>query len=436
MNQDEARKAYEDARAASLRQHCGWSFVNARPQRLGVAVSGGSDSMALLELMHGQARENGFEISAVTVDHRLRPEAKDECAHVAQFCQARSIPHDVLHWQGWDGKGNLQATARRARYELIADWAGRKGVDWIALGHTREDQAETVLMRLARASGVDGLAGMPGRFERDDLTFIRPLLGQSRDDLRDFLRYCGIDWCEDPSNEDDSFERVRARKAAVVLAELGIDAETLNRVAWHAQSAKWALNHYLWAEVKENGLVVEDRGDLILPEQTPTPKHHAPSEIHRRALNRAVQWISGAEYPPRSMALIQMSAAMIETDHHTLGGCVVSRFGEGLRRYERNLRITREYNAVRCMVSKTNQLWDGRWSLEGAHTENLEIRALGEAVKDTPWRDTGMPRRSLLASPSVWCDEELIAAPVAGLSNGWSAEATGRGKFTEFLLSR
>ena len=91
---------------------------------------------------------------------------------------------------------------------------------------------------------------------------------------------------------------------------------------------------------------------------------------------------------------------------------------------------------MRDLATPTDALWDGRWLLDGPHDPGLEIRALGEAVKDTPWRDTGMPRQSLLATPAVWQGETLIAAPVAGLANGWTAKATGRGKFTDFLISR
>ncbi len=435
MTDKAAQQACDEAQAAALRQFCHWPFVIVQPKRLGVAVSGGSDSMALLDLMDWQAKQSGFDVFAVSVDHGLRPEAKDECAFVAAFCKSRGIPHTVLTWDGWDGRGNLQARARKARYGLIRDWAERKGVDWIALGHTLEDQAETVLMRLARSSGVDGLAGMPDHMDRDGLRFIRPILSQSRDDLRDYLRHRKIDWCEDPSNEDDSFERVRARRASKVLADLGVDVHALNRVAWHAQSAKWALNHYLFSEVRENGLVKEDRGDLILPERTPTPEFEVPLEIHRRAMNASLQWVNGADYPPRSMSLIHMSAAMMDADQHTLGGCVLTRV-KGAKHYMNKLRITREYNAVRSLACPTDQLWDGRWKLDGPHRKSFEIRALGEAVNETLWRDTGMPRVSLLASPAIWRGEELIAAPLAGLENGWTAEATGRGKFTDFLISR
>ena len=437
MSEEDVRRQDIDDVSLTLLQHqSSWPFVNAQPDRLGVAVSGGSDSMALLDLMISQGREKGFDVCAVTVDHRLRSEARDECAFVGEFCRSRGIEHSVLDWNDWDGAGNLQAKARKARYGLISEWAKRDGVDWIALGHTQNDQAETVLMRLARRSGVDGLAGMPSQFGRQGLKFIRPLLNNAREELRDYLRYQDITWCDDPSNDDDSFERVRVRKVAGVLAELGIDVDTLNSVAWHARSAKSALNHYLRFEVAENNLVEEDRGDLILPEITPTLDHHAPTEIHRRAMNKAILWIAGSDYPPRAMALVQMSANMTDADRHTLGGCVISRI-QGARLSQRKLRISREYNAVKDRVTKTDELWDSRWALDGPHDQSLVIRSLGEAVKDCPdWRESGLPRTSLLSSPAIWCADELIAAPLAGFSNGWTAKATGRGNFAEFLISR
>ena len=410
--------------------------MSARPKRLGVAVSGGSDSMALLNLMawHGEAK--GFEVFAVTVDHGLRAEAKDEAAYVSSFCAVRGISHSIIEWS-WDGAGNLQGQARKARYELIAKWAVRKGVDVIALGHTKDDQAETVLMRLARQSGVDGLSGMQRHFERNGIKWTRPFLfGIGRSELQDYLRSHGIEWCCDPSNEDDSFERVRARRAAACLADIGIDSETLFTVASNADSARSALDHYAWREVAENEIVTTDRGDLILPEQFLTPRNPVPTEVGRRILIGALRWVSGAEYPPRRSAIIGIDVGLINSDRHTVGGCLISRI-KTERRMDQKLRITREYNAVKDTVSSTDTVWDGRWTLEGPHDAELQVRALGDAVKDCPaWRETGLPRQSLLASPSIWCGEVLVAAPVAGLSNGWRASAIGRGSFAEFILSR
>ena len=181
-----------------LRHITSWAFVNARPKRLGVAVSGGGDSMACLDLMLWHGREQGFPVEAVTVDHGLRAEARDEIALVAAYCAERGVPHHVLRWD-WDRAGNLQAEARIARYRLIGDWARGQGVDMVALGHTRDDVAETFLMRLARASGIDGLSAMERRFKREAVTWIRPIIGAGRSDWRMYLERHGIGWAEDPS---------------------------------------------------------------------------------------------------------------------------------------------------------------------------------------------------------------------------------------------
>lgn len=434
MSEADRAKQHQEALTNWLRLSTGWLFIDAQPQRLGVAVSGGGDSMALLDLMLWQAKQGGFEVYAVTVDHGIRPEAARESLMVAEFCASKGISHHVLTWD-WDGQGNLQGRAREARYQLIADWAERVGVDMVALGHTRNDQAETVLMRLARMSGVDGLAGMPHAFERHGLRWVRPLLRHQRSDLRQLLKYRNVPWMDDPSNEDTSFERVRARKVAHVLEGFGITDDTLVGISDQCLQAKWALEHYLVQEVQENGFVKEDHGDLVLPEG-PSATQQVPSEIHRRARIAAVQWLTGAQYPPRSSTMLNLNVALAETDRFTFAGCMVTRqSGQNVR--DSNLRFSREYNAVKGLVSSIDSLWDGRWALEGPHESDLEVRALGEAVSECPdWRDLGLPRTSLLSSPSVWRGNELISAPLAGISNGWTAKATGRGNFAEFLLSR
>lgn len=421
-----------EARARWMRQACAWPFDEGRWKRLGAAVSGGGDSMALLDLMAWHGAQRGLEIHAVTVDHGLRAEAADEAALVAEFCGARGIGHDVLRWD-WDGHGNLQAAAREARYGLIAGWARKARVNVVALGHTRDDVAETFLLRLARSAGVDGLAAMERRFSRNGIAWVRPILRFGRDDARAYLSDRGIGWAEDASNADERFDRVKARNILAALEPLDIDADRLSRTAQHLASAKWALDWYAGQEAER--LVRQDRGDLILARDALPP---VPPEIERRLLVAGLQWVSGAAYPPRVSALAAMEAAFIDADTHTLGGCVVGLTRpKGAARHE--LRITREWNAVKDGDCPTRQVWDGRWRLDGPHARDLRVRALGEdGLKQCPdWRGTGLPRVSLLASPSVWRGEALISAPIAGLSGGWTARlAPGRDDFAKSLLSR
>ena len=206
--------------------------------RVGVAVSGGSDSTAALVLAVralGPAR-----IAAVTVDHGLRPQSRAEAESVARHCARLGVSHDILTWTDRPG-GNLQASARRGRRRLIADWAqGRVGA--VILGHTQDDQAETVLLNIARGSGVDGLAAMPRRLERDGIIWLRPLLDTPRAALRDMLRARGIDWVDDPSNDNPAFDRVRMRQAGPLLAELGLSTQTLAALADRMQMARAVLH--------------------------------------------------------------------------------------------------------------------------------------------------------------------------------------------------
>ena len=183
----------------------------------GVAVSGGGDSVALLLLARDWAARAGRAVEAVTVDHGLRPGSAGEAAEVAALCARIGVPHDVLAWRGWDGNGNLQDNARRARRSLIADWARSRDVGAVALGHTLDDQAETLVMRLARGSGVDGLAAMAAESRAEGIVWLRPMLGLRRADLRAWLMAEGVGWAEDPSNEDEGFARVRVRRALDVL---------------------------------------------------------------------------------------------------------------------------------------------------------------------------------------------------------------------------
>lgn len=414
--EDEARAKYDAALDEGLRLFVGWPFVIARPERLGVAVSGGGDSMALLDLLRHWAEDQGVPLEVVTVDHGLRAEAKDEIALAAEYCAAQGIPHSVLEWH-WDGRGNLQARAREARYGLMADWARARGVDVIALGHTRDDQAETFLMRLARESGSDGLRGMDTRFERNGITWARPVLSQSREELREYLHRQGIPWAEDASNTDAGFERVRARQVLAALEPLGIDANTLTGVA-HNLAMENGIVRCAVAEWTK-GTVTDEAGALRVARRDLRLQY---PEVQRRLVLAILGWLTGPGYPPRRLALADFIFAITGGQTATLSGVICFTRKD-------TVWFAREYNAVKDLTSE-NGLWDGRWRMTGAAEAGLTIRAIGpDGLRQLPdWRDTGLPRRVLMVTPSVWRGDALISAPMAGLSGGWRAETT-RGPF-------
>ncbi len=211
------------------------------PSRLGVAVSGGGDSAALLLMLNDIAQNEQVKLFAATVDHCLRPDSAVEAQEVSELAACLGITHQTLKWTGWAGQGNLQDQARQARYRLLTEWATHNAISAIALGHTADDQAETFLMRLGRAAGVTGLSGMPVERILDGVTMLRPMLGITRQALRGYLSSEGVGWIEDPSNQDLRFDRIKARQALSDLKGLGISASSLTRVAENLAQAREAL---------------------------------------------------------------------------------------------------------------------------------------------------------------------------------------------------
>ncbi|HAD27336.1 MAG TPA: tRNA lysidine(34) synthetase TilS, partial [Rhodobacteraceae bacterium] len=183
---------------------------------IGLAVSGGSDSLALLVLTVDWAKKCGRSVFVVTLDHGLREEAANEAEGVAKICAGLGVSHDTLRWDGHH-KGNTQDAARRVRQRLIGDWAKTHDLVAVATGHTRDDQAETFLLRLKRGSGVDGLSGMARCIEKDGVLWVRPLLHKRRDALRATLKDRGVAWFDDPSNGDNRYDRVKVRKALKII---------------------------------------------------------------------------------------------------------------------------------------------------------------------------------------------------------------------------
>ena len=159
-----------------------------------VAVSGGADSMALTLLADDWARKMGGRVTALSIDHGLRPAAADETRQVGVWLAARNIEHHVLTWDGEKPQTGLQASARAARYDLLAQWCRHARVLHLLLAHHLEDQAETFLLRLNRDSGIDGLAAMAAVVEKADMRVLRPLLGVPKARLRATLQSRSQPW--------------------------------------------------------------------------------------------------------------------------------------------------------------------------------------------------------------------------------------------------
>ncbi|MGO4907242.1 tRNA lysidine(34) synthetase TilS [Pseudorhodobacter sp. W20_MBD10_FR17] len=398
-------------------------FPETKPTGVAVAVSGGSDSVAALHLMVQVAQLQGFALHAVTVDHALRAGSAAEAAGVAQMCAALGVPHQVLRWEHGEVEGNLMDAARRARYGLMADWAAAQAISHIVLGHTADDQAETFLMGLARKAGIDGLVGMQSHWDQGGVRFVRPFLKVARKDLRCYLMQLGVSWIDDPSNDNDRFTRVKARRALKALKPLGITVDALGQVIDNLFLAQGAVETATRDAMER--VCREDAGEVVFDIRE---WRRTGQEEQRRLLVAILRRISGAGYAPRGSGVLRVMQAINQGQDATLAGCRI-------RVSDKLFRVVREPRAVAGVVSRPDALWDGRWQVDGPFAAGQVVRALGadglHQCKD--WKSTGHSRDSLLVSPAVWYNDVLIAAPLAGFGRGFDARIVA--PFNLFVLS-
>jgi tRNA(Ile)-lysidine synthase len=262
-------------------------------QKLGIALSGGPDSLALLLLC--QAAFPGQTLAA-TVDHGLRAESADEALQCAAICADIGVAHTILT-PATPITGSLQAAARAARYQLLGEWANAKAISHILTGHHSDDQAETVLMRLNRGSGLAGLAGIRAVNGR----IVRPVLGWRRDELADLAAQSGLTAIADPSNQNDRFDRARIRKA--MASADWLDAAAMAKSAAALADAEQALD-WITHSLSETRLSA-DTGRCTLSEP-----HNLPKEISRRLVLVALKTLDPTIAPSgpelmRFIALLQ-----------------------------------------------------------------------------------------------------------------------------------
>ncbi len=390
---------------------------------IAVAVSGGSDSMALVLLAARWAGAQGGRATALIVDHGLRPGSAAEARRVAGWLDRHGIDRRVLRWRGEKPASGIQAAAREARYGLMTAWCRRHGVLHLLVGHHLEDQAETFVLRLDRGSGLDGLAAMPALAETPWVRVLRPLLGASRADLREFLAAEGQDWIEDPSNRDDAFARVRVRRALSELDEARAGDESVARRLAGTASRLGRARHAL----------ERDTARLLARTVTIYPTGHAtvdsaaiaraPADIGLRALSRIVTCIGGGAYAPRRERLERLHARMADGGLKrgaTLGGCLLSPGRTGVL-------VAREPEAIgeRLTVRAPGEvIWDGRFRMTvgslGSRRAPLVIAALGRGgwskliEKQPELRKIGIPGRVRHGLPALWSGGRPVCVPHLG----------------------
>jgi tRNA(Ile)-lysidine synthase len=393
---------------------------------LALAVSGGSDSMAMMVLFADWLGGDQRRHTVLTVDHHLRAQSEAEARMVAERATALGFGHVVLDWQNSKPSSGLQAAAREARYRLMRDYLAAHGMTTLLVAHTRDDQAETLLMRLARGSGLDGLAAMAPAREIDvreggaALRLVRPLLGLSKARLKATLKERGVDWIEDPSNAEPAFERTRWRALRSDLEALGLSSSMLSLSARRLQRARAALEAITDDHCVAPGFVRADPcGAFRIDRQR---LRRVPEEIALRLLSRCIAAAGGLPEPP-ALARLEPVVARVwggGRDDDADGSWTLAR--AQIRALGNAVAVEREPGRIpppaATVAAGAKLLWDGRFRVEIARSfaGRLEVRALartglaelrrrGRTIKASP---------ALLMAPAFWQADELLAVPSVG----------------------
>ncbi len=381
------------------------------------AVSGGPDSLALALLAAPWVAGRGGTLTALVVDHGLNEGAAAAAKRAMAWLAARGIAAVGLRWEGAKPKAGVQAAARDARYRLLGEWCAANGVFHLLTAHHRNDQAETLLLRLAAGSGFDGLAGMPPVQETRWGRILRPLLPVDPTRLRATLDSAGQGWIEDPANADPAFARARLRHSAGVLAREGLTPARLAATASRIAAARAVLEGETAAllarsvSVYPTGYALVDREALAA----------APWDLSRRALERILGCIGGRRHPPRHNRLVPLLQALRSggvVKPRTLGGCAVRPAGDAIL-------FVREAGAIRDttpVIPNGDTLWDGRFRVVfsggAAGRDRTHLRALGDAgwrdVRGRLDRPSAMPDRARRALPAVYDEEGVVEVPHLG----------------------
>jgi tRNA(Ile)-lysidine synthase len=419
-----------DAKTKADASNRSWSELFAgweRYEHIALAVSGGADSVALMRLAYEQqqtAREASApfpQLSVLTVNHGLRQEAATEAEWVHAEATRLGLAHHTLEWLGEKPSTGIQAAARQARYALMADFCRTHNIGALAVAHTQDDQAETLLMRLARGSGVDGLAGMSAVSRQHGLAILRPLLGVSRTELEAWLRKHEQGWLEDPSNQNTHYERVRIRRALQKGQTLGLTAEKLALSAKRLGRAREALEAVTSTFLNEV-LYIHDTG---YAEMALEPLLRQPEEIAFRALARVILIIRGGEAkregqiqapPLLRMARLEALLAALRSDAPggTIAGCTVNEFMGSVLFIREYGRMDKTPIALR---PGQHLVWDRRFSITPAEdaVTDLTVRPLGAdgfaAIKAMGGVFGTTAYRAAITLPSLWDEEKLVYAP-------------------------
>lgn len=377
--------------------------------RIAIAVSGGADSMALCLALSELSETYNFQMYALTVDHKLRPESSIEANQVHLWLNKQGIHHETLVWHHNTISSNIQEQARNARYKLLIDYCIRHGIPNLFFGHHLHDQWETFLMRLSHCSGLKGLTSMSSSRERQGIRIFRPFLNTNPNHLKEYLHHCGQPWIEDPSNQSETYERIRFRNKVAILSELGLSpntiAKTCKKLHLEDEALDWSATSWI-----QNNTNFHTKLKFV---QSHLSLKHLPESLIKRIALRLASQVRGLEitaYETRhNMDALYQKLCSTSFKPFTFGGCY-------WMEHQENLYIVREWD--RCpaeLITSSNHSYDHRFKLN-----NLPIGETVLPIGKNHWpkvkpifKSSTLPYEVFLSLPFIlkngqvaWCHYE------------------------------
>ena len=388
--------------------------------RVAVGVSGGADSLALCLLASNWARDNGVQLTALTVDHGLRSEAADEARQVADWLAQRQICHRILSATGARPTTGIQRIARQRRLEAINAWCRDHDHPSVLFAHTAEDQAETLWMRVGADSGPDGLAAIAPETRLAGLTLARPLLTVPKRRLTATCRVHDQSWIEDPSNHDLRHARVRLRQCAGILAECGLGVDEARRFAGAMAAARRAIDTMCCRFMQASGSV--------------SPAGHAwfdrdafsrlPPVFADALLRRLLRALGGGTRAPRQRRVTRLAERLRgggTVPGQTLAGCLVVGRREGI------VRVCRESAGLAPPVllqPGRRTRWDNRFEAVWHGAEPAWLGAAGPM--GAALAKTTLPHATRLAVPAIrMLDGTVHHTHLSGVDDDLSCSGAG-----------
>lgn len=430
------------------------------PPRYAIAVSGGSDSMALAVLAaeHKRMARGAVEVLALSVDHGLRDESADEAQTVKKWCEALGLSCQVLTWRGAKPTSGVQAAARAARYRLLYEAAREAGYDALLTAHTEDDQAETVFMRLARGAGPFGLRAIApvGAFAIGagaPMTLARPFLDFNRNDLRKVLHSAGQEYLNDPSNDNPAFERVRLRAVLKQLQTQGaVSQRALARSAKEARAASDLIIRREQEAFARAGGVFLRWGAACINQAALSALGVAGKGLEKAdavfLLRQLIFAVAGSENPPARTAvedlMTQLEQTHFKKEHASasLGGAIIAPYGGKLWIYREPAALLGRAGVVPMpglrIAPHNAALWDRRFIVVNRTAHFIEVKPLGagqggqsgESANPALMVNDGAPRAAIQSVPAISApDGALVASPLGPYMKGGDFRFLGEERF-------